>query len=207
MAWLVTGGAGYIGAHVAACLSAAGEPVVVLDDLSSGDAGRVEGLPAVRGDVLDSALLRETLREHRIRGVIHLAAKKDVQTSFDRPLEYYRYNVEGLRRVLEAATDGGVECFVFSSSAAVYGTPDVEVVDEDLACTPVSPYGGTKLIGEQMLTDVSRATGLRFVALRYFNVAGAARRALADRRTDNLVPRVVQRLSQRLPPHTLGDDY
>jgi UDP-glucose 4-epimerase len=205
--WLVTGGAGYIGAHVVAALIEAGDDVVVLDDLSTGDPARVAGVALVEGSVLDGALVERVLREHAVTGVVHIAAKKQVEESVHRPLYYYRQNVEALRVLLEAATTADVGSFVFSSSAAVYGAPDVELVREDTACRPVNPYGRTKLVGEGMLEDVARATGLRYVSLRYFNVAGAARPELADRGVANLVPMVFQRLSDRQAPLIFGDDF
>jgi UDP-glucose 4-epimerase len=207
MTWLVTGGAGYIGSHVVEAMRDAGEAVVVLDDLSSGDPGRVAGVPTVVGSVLDADVVRRTLREHDVRGVVHLAAKKQVEESVRRPLLYYRENVEGLRVLLEEVGEAGVESFVFSSSAAVYGAPDVDLVREDTDCRPVNPYGQTKLIGEQMLADVATATGLRHVSLRYFNVAGAARPELADRGAANLVPMVFERLTAHRAPRIFGDDH
>jgi UDP-glucose 4-epimerase len=205
--WLVTGGAGYIGAHVVRAMREAGDPVVVLDDLSTGHPERVEGVPLVEGDVLDAGLLRRTLREHDVHGVVHLAAKKQVEESVRRPLHYYRQNVEGLRVLLEAATDAGVASFVFSSSAAVYGSPDTDVVREDADCRPVNPYGSTKLVGEWMVSEAAAATGLRYATLRYFNVAGAAAPELADRGAGNLVPMVFQRLAAHRAPVVFGDDY
>ncbi len=207
MTWLVTGGAGYIGSHVVAAMRAAGEDVVVLDDLSSGVRERVGDAPLVLADVADGAAVARTVREHGVHGVVHLAAKKQVEESVRQPLRYYRENVEGLRALLEAVTGAGVTQFVFSSSAAVYGAPDVDLVDEGTACLPVNPYGRTKLIGEQMLADVAPATGLRYAALRYFNVAGAADPALADRGAANLVPLVFRQLSAHRPPLVFGDDY
>ena len=205
--WLVTGGAGYIGAHVVAALTAAGEPVVVLDDLSTGDPARVPGVPLVTGSVLDEDLLRRTMREHAVTGVVHLAAKKQVEESVRGPLLYYRENVEGLRALLQAVTDEDVGSFVFSSSAAVYGAPDLDLVAEDADCRPVNPYGRTKLIGEQMVADVASSTGLRYANLRYFNVAGAAAPALADRGVANLVPLVFRQLARRRAPQIFGTDY
>ena len=207
MTWLVTGGAGYIGAHICLAMARAGEDVVVLDDLSTGDAGRIPDIPLVVGSVLDAELVGRLLREHDVRGIVHVAAKKQVEESVRRPLHYYEQNVEGLRVLLEAATSAGVESFVFSSSAAVYGAPDVELVREDTSCRPVNPYGETKLVGEWMVADVAAATGLRYANLRYFNVAGAAAPELADRGVSNLVPMVFERLARREPPHIFGDDY
>jgi UDP-glucose 4-epimerase len=204
---LVTGGAGYIGAHVVGAMREAGEDVVVLDDLSSGDQERIDGVPVVVGSVLDGELVATALREHAIRGVVHLAGKKQVEESVRRPLYYYRENVEGLRVLLEAVADAGVESFVFSSSAAVYGAPALEMVPESAECEPVNPYGRTKLIGEQMVADVAQATGLRYANLRYFNVAGCSRPELADRGVSNLVPMVIQRLVDGAAPRIFGGDY
>jgi UDP-glucose 4-epimerase len=207
MTWLVTGGAGYIGAHVVEAMQEAGEDVVVLDDLSTGDLRRVAAVPAVPGSVLDPDVVARVIREHGVRGVVHLAAKKQVEESVRRPLHYYRENVEGLRVLLDAVVAAGVESFVFSSSAAVYGAPDVDLVREDTECRPMSPYGRTKLIGEQMMADVAAAAGLRFAALRYFNVVGASRPELADTGAFNLVPMVFERLTASRPPVIFGDDY
>jgi UDP-glucose 4-epimerase len=207
MTWLVTGGAGYIGAHVVSAMRDGGAAVIVLDDLSTGDRAHVAGVPFVEGSVLDQPLLERTMREHAVTGVVHIAGRKQVEESVRRPLFYYRENVEGLRRLLEAVTATGVGSFVFSSSAAVYGVPDVDLVREDTECRPVNPYGQTKLTGERMVADVARATGLRYANLRYFNVAGAVRPELADRGETNLVPMVFRRLTERQAPLIFGDDF
>jgi UDP-glucose 4-epimerase len=207
MTWLVTGGAGYIGAHVVDAMRAAGQGVVVLDDLSSGVRERVDDVPLVVGSILDRPLVEETMRAHGVRGIVHLAAKKQVEESVRRPLFYYEQNVEGLRRLLDAATTTGVEFFVFSSSAAVYGAPDADQVHEDLDCRPVNPYGRTKLVGERMVSDVADATGLRYVTLRYFNVAGSAAPSRADTGESNLVPMVFRRLADRRAPLIFGADH
>ena len=208
MAWLVTGGAGYIGGHVVAAMRDGGEAVVVLDDLSSGDPRRLPAdVPLVTGSVLDGALVRRTLQQHAVDGIVHVAAKKQVEESVRRPLHYYRENVEGLRVLLEAATREQVASVVFSSSAAVYGAPDVELVTEDTARHPVNPYGTTKLVGERMIEEVAASTGLRYANLRYFNVAGAATPALSDRGVSNLVPMVFDRLRRGLAPLVFGGDY
>ncbi|WP_318203248.1 UDP-glucose 4-epimerase GalE [Streptomyces sp. SCL15-4] len=208
MTWLITGGAGYIGAHVVRAMTAAGERAVVYDDLSTGIAERVPAeVPLVRGSVLDADLLAETLARHEITGVVHLAAKKQVGESVDRPLHYYRQNVEGLRVLLEAVTRAGIDAFVFSSSAAVYGMPDVDLVTEETPCRPLSPYGETKLAGEWLVRATSRATGLATASLRYFNVAGAAAPELADTGVSNLIPMVFERLTEGAAPRVFGDDY
>jgi UDP-glucose 4-epimerase len=206
--WLVTGGAGYIGAHVVHALHAQGERAVVLDDLSSGDRERVpDDAVFVQGSILDEDVVRRTLADNAVAGVIHIAAKKQVGESVERPLHYYEQNVEGTRRLLRAAVDTGVESFVFSSSAATYGMPDVDVVDEDSPTSPMSPYGTTKLVSEGMSREVAAATGLRVIALRYFNVAGAAAPDLGDPGIFNLVPMVFRELSTGARPKVFGRDY
>ncbi|MFJ5922168.1 UDP-glucose 4-epimerase GalE [Kitasatospora sp. NPDC092948] len=208
MTWLITGGAGYIGGHVVRELLAAGESMVVLDDLSSGSADHLPpGVPLVTGSTLDRPLLDRVLAEHRVTGVLHLAARKQVGESVTQPLRYYRENVEGLRLVLAAAVDAGVRRAVLSSSAAVYGMPDVDLVTESTPCAPMNPYGETKLAGEWLLNACAEAYGLSAVSLRYFNVAGAASPGLSDPGAANLVPLAFQRLTAGLPPLIFGDDY
>ncbi|MEU8466931.1 UDP-glucose 4-epimerase GalE [Streptomyces sp. NPDC029006] len=208
MTWLITGGAGYIGAHVVRAMTEAGEGAVVYDDLSTGLAERVpDEVPLVRGSTLDGELLARTLAAHGVTGVVHLAAKKQVGESVDRPLEYYRENVEGLRVLLAAVTAAEIPSFLFSSSAAVYGMPDVDLVTEETPCRPLSPYGETKLAGEWLVRATGRATGLATASLRYFNVTGAATPELADTSVSNLVPMVFERLTEGARPRIFGDDY
>lgn len=208
MTWLITGGAGFIGAHVVRAMLAAGEHVAVYDDLSTGDPARVpDDVPFVKGSVLDAELLRATCTDLGITGVVHLAAKKQVGESVERPLHYYRENVQGLQTLLQAAADTGVRSFLFSSSAAVYGMPDVDLVTEDTPCVPVNPYGETKLAGEWLVCAAGRAHGMTTACLRYFNVAGAADELLADSGVFNLVPMVFEKLSQGSAPVVFGDDY
>jgi UDP-glucose 4-epimerase len=208
MTWLITGGAGYIGAHVVRAMLDAGEETVVYDDLSTGVAERVpDGVPLEIGSTLDAERLARVVRDRRVTGVVHLAAKKQVGESVALPLHYYRENVEGLRTLLSAVTDAGVGSFVFSSSAAVYGMPDVDLVTEETPCVPMSPYGETKLAGEWLVRATGRATGLSTASLRYFNVAGAASPGLADTGVLNLVPMVFEKLSEGAPPRIFGTDY
>ncbi|MFG1671960.1 UDP-glucose 4-epimerase GalE [Streptomyces sp. Y7] len=208
MSWLITGGAGYIGAHVVRAMTEAGERAVVYDDLSTGIADRVpDSVPLVVGSTLDRERVARAIAAHRITGVVHLAAKKQVGESVDLPLHYYRENVEGLRVLLEAVTAADVRSFVFSSSAAVYGMPDVDLVTEETPCVPMSPYGETKLAGEWLVRATGRATGLSTASLRYFNVAGAAAPELADTGVFNLVPMVFEKLTENAPPRIFGDDY
>ncbi|WP_217545347.1 UDP-glucose 4-epimerase GalE [Streptomyces sp. GbtcB6] len=208
MTWLITGGAGYIGAHVVRAMAEAGERTVVYDDLSTGIADRVpEDVPLVTGSTLDGEKVARVLAEHEVTGVVHLAAKKQVGESVGRPLHYYHENVEGLRVLLQAVTEARVPSFVFSSSAAVYGMPDVDLVTEETPCVPMSPYGETKLAGEWLVRATGRATGLATASLRYFNVAGAARPELADVGVYNLIPMVFEKLTENAPPRIFGDDY
>ena len=207
MSWLVTGGSGYIGAHVVDAVHARGEQAVVLDDFSTGEPGRTGDAVVVEGSILDEALVRRTIAEHSVRGIIHIAAKKQVGESVADPLKYYRENVVGTIGLLQAAVDMGVESFVFSSSAATYGMPDLEIVTEDAPTAPMSPYGTSKLIGEWAARDIAAATGLRVVALRYFNVAGAARPELGDPGVFNLIPMAFERIVAGEPPRIFGDDY
>jgi UDP-glucose 4-epimerase len=208
MTWLVTGGAGYIGAHVVRDLLAAGERVVVVDDLSSGMTERLtHEVEVVVGTVLNRSLLDSVLRAHNITGVVHLAARKFVDESVRKPLLYYQENVEGLCTLLSAMTTAGVANLVFSSSAAVYGRPDSYYVTEESICQPVNPYGESKLVGEWLIRATARATELNYINLRYFNVAGAGRPELTDNSLDNLVPMVLDRLTAGLSPLIFGADY
>jgi UDP-glucose 4-epimerase len=207
MTWLVTGGAGYIGAHVVRAMVHDGQDVVALDDLSTGDASRIGGAELVEGTVLDRTLLDRVVKERGVTGVVHIAAKKQVGESVAEPLHYYRENVDGLLTLLEACREGGVDRFVFSSSAATYGMPDVDLVTEQTPTAPMSPYGETKLIGEWLLADCAAAFGLRVMAMRYFNVAGAATPDLGDPGAFNLVPLVFQALAAGQRPKVFGSDY
>lgn len=204
--WLVTGGAGYIGAHVTRSLAAAGFDVVVLDDLSTGVAARVDA-ELVVGDCGDRPLVRELLARHRIAGVVHLAAGKAVGESVDHPLAYYRRNVGALVELLAAMADAGVDRMVYSSSAAVYGETSAACVTEDEPTRPVSPYGETKLIGEWLVRDQARATGLRYAVLRYFNVAGTSAPELADTTAANLIPVTLGSIAAGIAPRVFGEDY
>ena len=208
MTWLITGGAGYIGAHVARAMADAGEHVVALDDLSAGNPSRLPTtVPLVPGSSLDGDLLKRVFAEHQVTGVVHLAARKQVAESVAQPTYYYRENVGGLATLLDAVAEAGIRRFVFSSSAAVYGDPGVDLISEDTPCAPVNPYGETKLTGEWLVRAAGAAHGIDTVCLRYFNVAGAAAPELADTGVFNIVPMVVDRLTRDQAPRIFGDDY
>ncbi|WP_086770913.1 UDP-glucose 4-epimerase GalE [Streptomyces bobili] len=208
MTWLITGGAGYIGAHVARAMTGAGERVVVLDDLSAGVPARLPAdVPLVAGSALDARLLKRVLAEHAVTGVVHLAARKQVAESVARPARYYRENLGTLATLLEAVAEAGVRRFLFSSSAAVYGNPDVDLITEDTPCAPVNPYGETKLAGEWLVRAAGEAHGIATTCLRYFNVAGSAAPELADTGVFNIVPMVFDRLTRDEAPRIFGDDY
>ena len=208
MTWMLTGGAGYIGAHIVRAFDEAGLPVVVLDDLSTGIRENVPAdVPFVQASVGDSEAVRTALREHGVTGVLHLAAKKSVAESVEKPLLYWDENVGGMRSLLQSCVDEGVDRVLLSSSAAVFGNPPVDFVTEETPVAPMSPYGETKLIGEWMLRDLAAATGLRWAALRYFNVAGTGAPELADRSVTNLVPMTFRALTAGRNPQLFGDDY
>ncbi len=208
MTWMLTGGAGYIGAHIVRAFETAGLRVVVLDDLSTGIRANVPpDVPFVQASVSDSETVRAALREHRVTGVLHLAAQKAVAESVAKPLLYWDENVGGMRSLLQSCLDEGVDRVLFSSSAAVFGNPPVDFVTEETPVAPMSPYGETKLVGEWMLRDVAAASGRRGAALRYFNVAGAGAPELADRSVNNLVPMTFQALTEGRNPQLFGDDY
>jgi len=206
--WLVTGGAGYIGSHVVRAFRQVGLGVAVLDDLSSGHREFVpDGVPFVEGSVLDVDLVRSAIAEHGVDGVVHLAGFKYAGVSVSRPLHTYEQNVTGTVHLLAAMAAEGVERIVFSSSAGVYGTPDVERVTEATPTTPESPYGESKLIGEWLLADQGRATGLRHTSLRYFNVVGSGTPELYDTSPHNLFPLIFEALLAGRTPRINGADY
>jgi UDP-glucose 4-epimerase len=208
MSWLVTGGAGYIGAHVARALQEVDLDAVVIDDLSSGHREFVAAdTPFVEGTILDTDLVTRTCKEHAVEGVVHLAGFKYAGVSVQRPLHTYTQNVTGTVSLLDAMAQAGVEHMVFSSSAATFGTPDVDVVTEDTPTAPESPYGESKLIGEWLLRDQAVATGLRHTSLRYFNVVGSGTDGLYDTSPHNLFPVVFEALLAGRTPRINGDDY
>ncbi|MGB3273435.1 MAG: UDP-glucose 4-epimerase GalE [Xanthobacteraceae bacterium] len=212
MAILVTGGAGYIGSHTVLALREAGEQVVVLDNLATGFAAFVpEGVPLVTGDVADEALVERTIDTHGIDAIIHFAGSVVVPDSLSDPLGYYRNNTMAARNLIAVAVRRGIDRFIFSSTAAVYGNPEHMPVREDAPTRPLSPYGTSKLMTEIMLHDTARAHGLHYVVLRYFNVAGAdpkARVGLATAGATHLLKVAVEAaLGRREALEVFGTDY
>lgn len=208
MTWLVTGGAGYIGAHVVRALLEANLDTIVVDDLSTGFESFVPPEARfVRGTILDGELLVDTITRFQVSGVIHVAGFKYAGVSVQRPLHTYEQNVTATSRLLAAMEQTGVDRIVFSSSAAVFGTPDVDLVVEETPKLPQSPYGESKLIGEWLLRDQGVAVGLRHTSLRYFNVVGSGDPAVYDTSPHNLFPLVFDALLDGRIPRINGNDY
>lgn len=206
--WIITGGAGYIGAHVVRALLAKGLDAVVIDDLSTGLVERLpEGVKTHQLDVLDTVGLVDVLQSENVQGVMHLAAKKSVEDSVKDPLFYWHQNVAGFRSVLAAAAASHVGSIVLSSSSSVYGEGSGALITEDSPADPVNPYGDTKLACERMLRAFAVAHQVRWISLRYFNVAGTAPEVEFDRHSRTLLPLVLGRLAAGLPPLIFGDDY
>ena len=206
----MTGGAGYIGSHVARLLAEAGTEVIVVDDLSTGKESRVSGLTSYKIDLAEASAvvaLEQLMNKHKVDSVIHLAALKQVGESVENPEEYFNKNLGGQANLLLAMRSAGVKKLVFSSSAAAYGMPDVDLVSEDETESPINPYGQTKLIGEWMAANAETSWGLAHVNLRYFNVAGAGWDDLADTQILNLIPIVFEAMNKKVKPKVYGDDY
>ena len=204
---LVTGGAGYIGAHVAAELLNEGYSVRIYDDFSNGLHRRVDGKfrDIVEGDIQDREKLIQSM--HGIDAVIHLAAKKAVEESVNNPLKYYENNVGGTLNLLAAMSVKGVKKIVFSSSAAVYSPNDKDAIEESDPTVPLSPYGATKLLSEELISNVGGAEKISNISLRYFNVVGSALPEFGDNSKDNLVPKVFLALKSGKRPEIYGTNY
>ena len=212
MAVLVTGGAGYIGSHMVLALTDAGQDVVVLDNLTTGFAWAIAPqAKLVEGDIGDEALVERTLKSHNVDAVVHFAGSIVVPESVSDPLDYYLNNTVKSRALMAAVVKAGVKNFIFSSTAAVYGNPKTQPVFETELPAPISPYGSSKLMTEMMLRDSHFAYGLNYVALRYFNVAGAdpqGRTGQSTPRATHLIKVACQTaLGQRASMDVFGTDY
>lgn len=209
---LVTGGAGYIGSHAVLALLDAGWPVVVIDNLVTGFRWAVDNRAAfVEGDIEDIELVGRILGDHRIGAIMHFAGSIIVPESVENPLKYYHNNTAKSRALIEAAIKGDVPHFIFSSTAATYGTPEESPVREDMPTRPINPYGMSKLMTEAMLADVSQAHPFNYCALRYFNVAGADPQARTGQSTagaTHLIKVAVETaLGKRESVAVFGTDY
>jgi UDP-glucose 4-epimerase len=212
MSILVTGGAGYIGSHMTLELVDRGDKVVVLDNLATGVRGLVsEAATFIQGDIRDAKLVRDVIAQHEVEAVIHFAGSVVVPDSVEDPLSYYANNTAASRDLIESCVASGVKQFIFSSTAAVYGVTDEASLAEDAVKDPASPYGRSKLMTEWMLEDTAQATDLRYVALRYFNVAGAdpkGRSGQSTPRATHLIKRACQAALGRVPYLGIfGTDY
>ena len=212
MSVLITGGAGYIGSHMAHTLAGAGESIAIIDNLSTGvEKNMPPGVPFIKGDIADRALVARIIKEHRIDSVIHFAGSVVVPESVEKPLDYYANNTSGARNLIEACVRHGVPNFIFSSTAATYGTPKVLPVSEDSPTVPDSPYGRSKLMTEWILQDTAAAHPIKFGILRYFNVAGAdpkGRTGQSTPRATHLIKRACQAVTGQVPHLTIfGTDY
>lgn len=214
--WLVTGGAGYIGAHIADTFLAHGKEVVIFDSLYRGLESRIEYLrnkhkceiPLIVGDIRDVKKFEEVLLEYQPHGIIHTAALKAVGESIEKSDEYFEVNFTATSLLLECASRNSVKNFIFSSTAAVYGAPEhsnpIKESDEKL---PISPYGASKLAAENKVSDFLAIDGNRGTSLRFFNVVGAAAPELLDNSVENLVPIVINKLKIDEQPVIYGNDY
>jgi len=209
---LVTGGAGYIGSHAVLALHDRGWPVAVIDNLSTGFEWAIpDGVPLYRGDISDTDLLARIFAEQGTQAIMHFAGSIIVPESVDNPLKYYENNTSKSRTLMAAAVEGGIRHFLFSSTATVYGEPDLKPLTEDDPLVPVNPYGMSKLMTERILADVSRAHAMNHCVLRYFNVAGADPRARSGQSTagaTHLIKVAVEAaLGKRHGVAIFGDDY
>jgi len=205
---MVTGGAGYIGAHTSRLLAERGDYVLVVDDLVTGSADRIPGIPVVEINISNgsAARLEALMRDHRIEAVIHFAGQKQVAESVDKPAWYYEQNVGSVAQLLLAMQAAEVHKLVFSSSAAVYGEASGAIA-ENAPTEPINPYGATKLVGEQMISASTLAWPLRAASLRYFNVGGAGSPELGDTQALNLIPICFEQIAAGKPPLIYGADY
>lgn len=210
MTWLVTGGCGYIGAHVVSELIKDQVDVIVLDENKFSDGRIPQQARIINANLNQNQTIQRIFTDYEITGVVHIAARKMVGQSIEKPLYYWKENVGGFINLLSAMQTNSVKNLVFSSSAAVYGQPNSsfgELTNEEAPRNPINPYGQTKFAGEMLSEAMSQSDGLKVAALRYFNVAGAGRPELGDQYVSNLVPIVFDALGRGEQPIVFGDDY
>jgi UDP-glucose 4-epimerase len=214
--WLLTGGAGYIGSHVADAFLSSGKDVVIYDSLYQGLESRIEYLrkkykkeiPLIVADIRDTAKFEEVLTTYKPYGIVHTAALKAVGESMEKPDEYFEVNFHATTKMLELISKHGIKNFIFSSTAAVYGAPDhSNPIKEDDEKNPISPYGASKLAAEGEVNKFLAIPGNHGTSLRFFNVVGTATPELLDNSVENLVPIVINKLKAGLPPVIYGTDY
>jgi UDP-glucose 4-epimerase len=214
--WLITGGAGYIGAHIADAFLLAGKNVVIYDSLYNSSVEKIGHLekkykthiPFIKGDICDESALNFALHEKNISGIVHLAALKSVEESFKNPDLYYKVNYGGTKNVIDSATSNSVRKIIFSSTAAIYGNPiKEEAIQETDEAQPISPYGKTKLLAEEEIKKYLGIPGNRGTCLRFFNVIGTSSSHLVDNSKDNLVPKVIEAIKNSGKIEIFGNDY
>jgi UDP-glucose 4-epimerase len=214
--WLLTGGAGYIGSHVADAFLASGKDVIIYDSLYQGLESRIEYLrkkynkeiPLIVADIRDTAKFEEVLATYKPYGIVHTAALKAVGESMEKPDEYFEVNFHATTKMLELISQHSIRNFIFSSTAAVYGAPDhSNPIKEDDEKNPISPYGASKLAAEGEVNKFLAIPGNHGTSLRFFNVVGTAAPQLLDNSVENLVPIVINKLKAGQPPAIYGTDY
>ena len=207
MKFFITGGAGYIGAHLGTALQNAGHQVKIYDDFSNGLERRCSGRfsDVVKGNILDYEFLKKQMRGQDV--VVHLAAKKSVEESIEKSDEYYETNVIGSKNVINSMIANGINKIIFSSTAAVYQANDNELIQENFTLNPKSPYGLNKLEIENFLTQITKVNLIAVISLRYFNVVGCSEFQLSDNSTENLVPKVFKKIEAKESPEIYGSDY
>jgi len=207
---LITGGAGYIGSHLAMLLQKQGYRVTIFDNLSTGNSSLVSRSNLIIGDILDTIALVDTMKKHQAKTVIHLAAKSSVPESFSNPDEYFETNIEGTKCVLEACAQAKVEHFLFSSTAAVYGNATHGLVSEEAPLMPISPYGQSKLKAEQLVETLCAQYAIKQITFRYFNVIGAHPEGLLGQYNSNsvhLLQNCLNSIHKKRPVEVYGNDY
>ena len=207
---LITGGAGYIGSHLALLLQEQGYRVTLFDDLSTGNADLVSESNLVVGDILDTAALISVMKEHHISSVVHLAAKSSVPESFIHPDIYFETNADGTKCVIEACAEAGVQHLLFSSTAAVYGNATHGLVSEEAPLQPISPYGESKLEAEQWVSTLCARYGINQITFRYFNVIGAHPQGFLGQcnpKSEHLLQCCLNAIGENAPLEVYGDDY